>query len=157
MSSPEACWRLFEFALSGKSHFVYRLPVHLPDEQPIVFDPDQIDNDIAVFEETVEDQASKDTQLTAWFKLNLEDKLTDSIKYCDMAKFYTWDKLKREWNVRKIGHEFAISRIYPVSPGNELFYLRLLLLHFAGFTSYEDVRTTYDEDGLYFYYLKSYI
>ena len=74
--------------------------------------------------------------------------MRDPIKYCDMAEHYTWDKAKRKWHVRKIGHEFAISRIYPVSPGTELFYLRLLLLHVAGFTSYEDARTTFDEEGL---------
>ena len=148
VSSPEAVYRLFQFFLSGKSHFVYRLPVHLPDEQSIVFDSDQIDNDLEVFEEDVEAQAARDTQLTAWFKLNLEDAMSVPIKYCDMAEHYTWDKVKRKWNVRKIGHEFAISRIYPVSPGTELFYLRLLLLHVAGFTSYEDARTTFDEEGL---------
>ena len=148
VSSPEAVYRLFQFFLSGKSHFVYRLPVHLPDEQSIIFDSDQIDNDLEVFEEDVEAQAARDTQLTAWFKLNLEEKMQIPIKYCDMAEHYTWDKLNRKWHVRKIGHEFAISRIYPVAPGTELFYLRLLLLHVAGFTSFEDARTTFDEEGL---------
>jgi hypothetical protein len=31
VSSCEACWRIFEFDLHGKSHSIIRLPVHLPN------------------------------------------------------------------------------------------------------------------------------
>jgi hypothetical protein len=46
------------------------------------------------------------------------------------------------------GGEKAISRVYSVSVQNaELFYLRLLLFNVTGCTSFEDIRTTYDNDG----------
>jgi hypothetical protein len=46
------------------------------------------------------------------------------------------------------GGEKAISRVYSVSVQNaELFYLRLLLFNVTGCTSFEDIRTTYDDDG----------
>ena len=36
-SSSEACWRLFEFEMHGNNPSVYRLPVHLPNEQTMMF------------------------------------------------------------------------------------------------------------------------
>ena len=35
VSPPEAAYRLFEFKLKGRSHSVEKIPVHLPDMQPI--------------------------------------------------------------------------------------------------------------------------
>ena len=32
---PEACWRIFEFDMMGRSHSVVRLPVHLPNQQGV--------------------------------------------------------------------------------------------------------------------------
>ena len=37
--APEAVWRLSEYELQKKSHWVIRLQVHLPDEQSVVFNP----------------------------------------------------------------------------------------------------------------------
>ncbi|GBM19109.1 hypothetical protein AVEN_135597-1 [Araneus ventricosus] len=37
VSAPEAKWRLNEFSLSEKSHSVVHLAVHLPQQQPIVY------------------------------------------------------------------------------------------------------------------------
>ncbi|GBN23436.1 hypothetical protein AVEN_118180-1 [Araneus ventricosus] len=41
VSAPEAMWRLNEFNLSHKSHTVVRLAVHLPQQQPIVYQDGQ--------------------------------------------------------------------------------------------------------------------
>ena len=148
VSSPEACWRLFGFDMQGKSHFVYRLTVHLPDEQPMVFDPNDLENDIDTFEETLHSNAQKHTRLTAWFELNKVDKEAHQYRYVDLAEFYTWQKKSCIWTPRMKGGEKAISRVYSVSVQNaELFYLRLLLFNVTGCTSFEDIRTTYDNDG----------
>ena len=148
VSSPEACYRLFEFLMQGKSHFVYRLAVHLEDEQPLVFDPDQIENDLETTEIYLNNEATLDTHLLGWFRLNQEDEEANDFKYCDLAKHYTWNKETRRWQVRKRGHEKAISRIHPVSIKNtELFYMRVLLQHITGCKSFENIRTTYTEDG----------
>jgi hypothetical protein len=37
LSSAEACFRLFKFKLHGKSHSVFRLQIHMPFEQSILF------------------------------------------------------------------------------------------------------------------------
>ena len=37
VSPTEAAWRIFSFPLQVKSHTIYRLPVHLPNEHSIIF------------------------------------------------------------------------------------------------------------------------
>ena len=45
LSASEACWRLFAFKLHSHSHAVYRLPVHLPNQQYVQFtDVDEVSN-----------------------------------------------------------------------------------------------------------------
>ena len=66
ITAPEACWRLFEFPLLAKAHVVERLPVHLQNEQDIIFHDEEK-------ERAVQKQASKDTKLDAWLKLNLKE------------------------------------------------------------------------------------
>jgi hypothetical protein len=65
VSAPEACWRIFKYPLCFRSHAVQRLAVHLPQEQPIYFQPGLEDRAVLNAE-------SKLTTLTAWFKLNTD-------------------------------------------------------------------------------------
>ena len=64
IASVESCWHIFEFAMHAESPTVYRLPVHLEDQQTVYFNPDDNINDV------LERDATKDTPLTAWFKIN---------------------------------------------------------------------------------------
>jgi hypothetical protein len=38
VSAPEAIWRIFEFRMHDQSHFVQKLCLHLPNEQPVYFE-----------------------------------------------------------------------------------------------------------------------
>src|SRR5581483_4872710 len=40
VSASEACWRLFNFGLQERSHKVERLPVYLPNKQPVIYKED---------------------------------------------------------------------------------------------------------------------
>ena len=40
MSAPEAMWRLLEYKMHDKSHAIIRLPVHLQEQQNIIFNED---------------------------------------------------------------------------------------------------------------------
>ncbi|XP_053101906.1 uncharacterized protein LOC128323208 [Hemicordylus capensis] len=42
VSAPEAAWRLNGFEMHYKSHTVHRLAVHLPNEQAVIFNPEDI-------------------------------------------------------------------------------------------------------------------
>ncbi|GBN43763.1 hypothetical protein AVEN_55413-1, partial [Araneus ventricosus] len=66
VSAPEAMWRLNEFNLSHKSHTVVRLAVHLPQQQPIVYQDGQE-------AQAIERAALRKTILTSWFELNKND------------------------------------------------------------------------------------
>ena len=64
IGSVEACWHIFEFAMHAEYPTVYRLPVHLEDQQLVYFNPEDDIHDV------LERGANKDTPLTAWFKIN---------------------------------------------------------------------------------------
>ena len=55
------------------------------------------------------------------------------------------DKSKREWKPRVKGHGTMIARVYSAHPGEgSRFYLRMLLNHVTGCTSFQDIRTLPD-------------
>ncbi len=65
-------------------------------------------------------------------QLSLFHIIIDSLRWQNKSK--TWKRRKNQWKV--------LARIYPVCPKfAERFAIRLLLLHKAGPTSFEDLRT----------------
>ena len=132
----EAIWRLMGFALHGNSPSVTRLQCHLPDQQPVTFDPDQ---------ETTQDVLNSDrahhTTLTEYFTACQKYPVqTQGITYDRMPQHFTWDKVNRTWTPRKKG--FAYGRIYFVSPtAGERYYLRMLLCTVPQPTSFANLRT----------------
>lgn len=57
-----------------------------------------------------------------------------------MPEFFVWDRKKKAWYIRERGE--AIGRIHYIGPSaGDLYYIRLLLLHTKGPTSFEDLRT----------------
>ena len=66
VSAPETCWRIFRLPMSYRSHAIIRLTVHLPLEQFVFFEPGQEPRAVAI-------AVSRETTLTAWFKLHESD------------------------------------------------------------------------------------
>lgn len=133
IGSCEAAWRIFEFSMSGKSHAITRLQVHLPDQQNVVFDP-------------ANPQAALDsvqaTTLTAFFRQNQSDPEARTIKYADFPEKYTWKAQAKKWSKRQRAGGNAIGRMYYIPPSRgDVYYLRLVLLHKSGARSFEDMRT----------------
>ncbi|XP_053164950.1 uncharacterized protein LOC128350575 [Hemicordylus capensis] len=140
VSAPEAAWRLNGFEMHYQSHTVHRLAVHLPNEQSVIFNPEDIG--------TATDRAMhRETQLTAWFKLNQQDEKARNILYADIPLYYVFDTANSTWKIRQRGSDKMIGRMYSVNlPSDpEHYCLRLLLLHVPGATSYENLRTV---DGI---------
>lgn len=133
VSAPEAFWRLAEYLMNYLSHTIVRLAVHLPFQQPVRFEPGSE-------EEALRRASEHDTTLTAWFKLNQEEFTARSLLYQDVPLHYIFESHK--WRKRKIPSSNIIPRIYNVSPtsDNERYCLRLLLLHTAGSTSFDDLK-----------------
>jgi len=118
---------------NARSHAVIRLPVHLPNQQMIYF------------EEGNEEQALQEAQtgkskLEVWFELNRVDPNAHQWSYIEIPNHYYF--VKNEWKRRQRGGDNMVGRMYTVSPKDpERFYLRILLLHVRGATSFESLRT----------------
>ena len=115
VSAPEAAWRLFGFNMHENSHIIIRLPVHLSNEQHVYFNEHNI-------LQRMQQAAEKDTQITAWFKLNQEHDTARTILYSDIPKHYVSDEKHRKWNLRQRGAEKTIARMYSVSLGADFAY-----------------------------------
>ena len=124
--------------MQKQSHAIIRLQVHLPGEQSVVFTTDNV-------EAAAQNAASRDTTLTAWFKLNQQYQMATGILYTDIPEHYVFHERTRTWQRRQRGADRIIGRMYSVSLASDIqrFCLRLLLLHVSGATSFEDLRTVH--------------
>ena len=138
----DATWRLFGFKVQDRFPAVQQLCIHDEGQQNIIFREGQATNAL---------ENVKDTTLLAFFKFNLHEIDARKIKYQDFPKFCTFSD--NSWHWRKVlpkKDEVArtIGRISAVSPAQgERYYLRMMLTHTTGATSYSDLRTV---DGIQF-------
>ena len=115
------------------SDTIYRLPIHLPDRQNVVFQADGLDAALLR-------AANRPTKLTAYFNLNLIDHEAHRYLYAEIPEFYVLKEREHQWEERQRGT--CLTRINYIHPTQrELFHLRLLLLHIRGATSFENLRT----------------
>ena len=134
IGSVESCWHMFEFPMHFSQPTVYRLPVHLEDQQMVYYNPDDNPNDV------LERGATKETLLTAWFKINQSNPDARNTTYQNFPRTWVYDQKKKAWKPRQRGK--AIGRMYFASPSSgERFYLRLLLTIVPGATSFAHLRT----------------
>ena len=134
VSAIEACYRIFGFTLHGNSCTIVRLQLHLPKAQNVVFEPtDPLVNIL---------QNNEDTMLTEYFKTCRNSIEARQYTYVKFPEHYTWNRSSRTWNKRRRGGSNTVGRLYSASPSEgERFYLRILLIHVAGPSSFEDLRT----------------
>jgi hypothetical protein len=133
VAAPEAAWRIFGFDLYDNKPAVYRLAVHTPDQQSVVFDETDDPNDVA-------GRAENQSTLLGYFKAMEANREKRHLKYQDMHKEFVYHKSGKEkgtWTERRRNQTFpTVGRIYQISPNQgEVYYIRLLLLHRAGVTS----------------------
>ena len=140
ISSHEACWRILGFETNGISHNIVRLPVHLPNQQYVTF------HAARPIETAL--QNNEKTMLTEFFKVNLD--IQQSIQngvapqnlftYCEFPEHYAWNQRTKTW-VRRQRAWKVVARMTMAPPGTEQFYLRMLLNHVRGPTSFNDLKT----------------
>ena len=113
---------------------IYRLPVHLEDQQLVFYNADDNVDDV------MERGATKETPLTAWFKVNQTNPLARNTTYQDFPTTWVFEKTPKIWKPRQRGN--ALGRMYFASPSaGERFYIRLLLTVVPGATSFANLRT----------------
>ncbi|CAG9825778.1 unnamed protein product [Phaedon cochleariae] len=122
----EACWRLFEFKITDRSHSVSVLPVHAENDHQVIFD------EYRDTENEIVDRATKNTKLIAYFNLNRNDPEARLLRYVEIPERYSWNGAKSMWQRRKKASK-VIGQLANASPDDQTrFYLRMLLQHVGG-------------------------
>jgi len=83
VSAPEAMWRLSEYHMHEQSHTIYRLSIHLPEQQRVYFRAGEE-------AEAVERESSRKAHLTAWFQLNTEDPSAREFLYTEIPLHFVF-------------------------------------------------------------------
>uniref|UniRef100_A0A0A9DV49 ATP-dependent DNA helicase n=1 Tax=Arundo donax TaxID=35708 RepID=A0A0A9DV49_ARUDO len=130
----DACWRIFGFDIHRHFSPVERLPVHLPNENNIVYDAQ------ANMSQVICNENLRKTILTEWFVANKLHPNARKLTYCEFPSKWRWIEKTKSWEPRQIGGK--IGRLYYVHPSiGERYYLRMFLIHVKGAQSYEELRT----------------
>ncbi|XP_074313659.1 uncharacterized protein LOC141648846 [Silene latifolia] len=134
VSPCEAAWRIFGFDLFETHPPVMPLQVHLPNMQTVRLRPtDNLANVLA-------DEKKARTPLTEFFKKSAT-KGCPRLLYAEFTEHFRWDTGTRTWEERR-NKVIVIGRLVFVAPAEgERFFLRLLLLHIRGPTSFEALKT----------------
>ncbi len=153
ISASEAYWRMFEFKISNRYPPVEKLPLHLENEQTVLFQSDNA--------REVADKPPPTTKLTAYFDLNDTDPDAQSILYPDICRHYVWKNKKWVKRSKKIhkgrtnpddedtSFSDTIGRVPVINLNphqSELYFMRMLLYHKPGATSFADLRTINREE-----------
>ncbi|KAL7106310.1 hypothetical protein ACP275_07G104200 [Erythranthe tilingii] len=134
VSAQEAMWRIFEFNLNEMYPSVINLPLHLPNQQSVTYWGNQNLENVLRWDHT-----SK-TMLTEYFSMCAKSEDAKKYLYREFPEHYVWDNKFKCWNERKKRN--VIGRVNGANPiEGERFYLRLLLNHVRGPTSFEDLLT----------------
>ncbi|KAB2600457.1 hypothetical protein D8674_010728 [Pyrus ussuriensis x Pyrus communis] len=133
--APEALWKIFKFIINRIYPSVERMQIHFPNMHQVQFRADESITNI------LHDESTRKTMLTEFFTLNHVDGEARHYLYMEIPSHYRWIQAQRKWSKRKNRNK-VIWRIYAVSPAEgEKFYLRILLNHVRGPTSFTNLRT----------------
>ena len=134
---------------------IYRLPIHLENEQTLRYQQGQ---EVAAIAQANQTQ----TELMAYFNQIHMESITplninelgvgtngnrnpagNQVTYVDFPTYYAWDSTRHLWKRRSRPHKAdTVGRVYSVHPNQEdIFYLRILLHTRVGATSFRSLRT----------------
>ncbi|CAG9772259.1 unnamed protein product [Ceutorhynchus assimilis] len=141
LSSSEAVWRILCFSVHERYPTVTHLDVHLENGQRVYFTENNIADKLTI---------PPTTTLLAFFELCQVDNFAKTLLYAEVPSYYVWQnkrfiRRKRGEDVEGwpgVKKDSALGRVYTIHPNNiECFYLRLLLHHMRGPTSYSYLKT----------------
>ena len=152
IGASEAYWRLYEFPISQRYPTVEKLPLHLENEQVVLFEPETA--------RTTTEKSPPATKLTAYFQLNQVDEGARQVLYPDIYQFYIYNQQNKTWTKRKRylrkhpstnpdQMSDTVGRIPIISlkaNQSEIYFLRMLLYHRPGATGFTDLRTIDGEE-----------
>lgn len=134
ISHPEVIWRIYSFNLSEMYPPVLQLQVHLPNMHLVRY------KDSEDLQEVLRKDLSSKTMLTEYFRMNSIDSYARNFFYKEFSEHFVWDKSHKTWRRRQ--QKIQIGRLVAAHPAEgERYYLRILLNHVKGATSFEDLCT----------------
>ncbi|XP_076043852.1 uncharacterized protein LOC143026948 [Oratosquilla oratoria] len=134
VNANEATWKIFKFPIHKRFPAVVSLDLHIEGENEVFYTAKQSEDEI-------KKKISNETQLTAFFKLCAQNKFVAGLFYHEMPNYFIFDKFTGRW-VERRNNTSSLGRIRAVTSKTvELFYMRLLLTHRRGPTSFSDLRT----------------
>ncbi|XP_035831966.1 uncharacterized protein LOC110870312 [Helianthus annuus] len=134
LSACEASWRIFAFDIHYRYPSVIRLPFHLPDQQNVIYGPDD------ELENILNKPSISSTMFLSWMEVNKNNELARTLTYVEFPTKFVWNSQDRTWTTRKIGK--PIGRIHCVNPSmGDAYFLRILLNKVRGPKSFEEIRT----------------
>jgi hypothetical protein len=134
ISPPEAIWRIYSFNLSEMCPSVIQLQVHLPNMHHVCY------QDYENLQDVVGKGLASRTMLTEYFRMNSIDSYARNFLYKEFPEYFVWENGTKSWRPRK--QRKQVGRLVTAHPAEgERYYLRILLNHVRGATSFEDLRT----------------
>lgn len=95
LSPCEAVWRIFSFDVHFREPTVERLPLHLPDEQIVVFGDDD------PIESIMERPNIHKSKFLSWTEENKKYPETKDLTYAQFPMKFVWKQPLHEWFPRK--------------------------------------------------------
>ena len=135
ITAIEAMYRLYAFKLYSMSPPVLQMQVHLEGMHMVAY------KSTANLNNVVRSEKSQRSMLTEYFKVNRLNPAARRYLYREFPEHFTWNKSKKNWRPRK-SKRIQIGRLVYANPAEgKRYYLRIMLNHVRGATSYENLRT----------------
>jgi len=136
VSSMEATWRILDYPIMGNKPAIMRLPIHLENQQQITCNSHNRTN----VEEAL--QWYHETPLTQYFIANQHYPEAHNIFYKNFPEKFAWKNKSWHLRIHSTNPPYTIGCLYSIHPSKEeLFCLRLLLLHSKGHQTWNDIHT----------------
>ncbi|XP_022883704.1 uncharacterized protein LOC111400528 [Olea europaea var. sylvestris] len=136
-SSIKAVKYLYKYVYKGHDQIyptAYALQLHIKDHQHVTYNSK---DDLSVI---IGNEYTRRTMLTEFFRMNEVNEFSRTLLYRDFPTHFVWNATRKTWTPRK--QHIVIGRIVTVNPSEgERYFLRVLLNHIKGPTSYDSFKT----------------
>jgi hypothetical protein len=114
---------------------VLQLTVHVPGMHMVAY------NDRDDLRNVINHEQSQKSMLIEYFRMNNVILFATSLLYGEFPEYYRWDRTEKEWLQRKQRTQID-KMVYACPTEGERYYLRVLLNHVRGATSFDNLKTT---------------
>jgi len=126
---------LYAFKLYSMSPPILQMQVHLEGMHMVAYKSTDNLNNVA------QSEKSQRSMLTEYFNVNRSNPAACQYLYREFPEHFTWNKSKKFWKPRNVKRIQIGRLVYANHAKGERYYLRIMLNHVRGATSYANLRT----------------